>query len=191
MSGSTLAAYTQQGKLAALGRVVVVGVSGSGKTSLAQYLGRRLAVPHIECDALFWGPGWQPIPRDDFRGRVAAAMDAPAWVIDGNYSSVRDLVWPRATALVWLDYPLPLVLWRLARRTPRRVISREELWNGNRERLRDNLFSRDSIFLYALTSHPRHRREYPALLARPEYAHLAVVRLRHPHETEQWLNNVV
>ena len=118
---------------------------------------------------------------------MAAALAAPAWVIDGNYSSVRDLVWPRATTLVWLDYPLPLVMWRLAKRTVRRVISREELWNGNRERLRDNLFSRDSIFLYALTSYPRHRREYPALLARPEYAHLAVVRLRHPRETERWL----
>jgi adenylate kinase family enzyme len=168
-------------------RVTVVGISGSGKTSLARSLARRLGVPHIEFDALFWGPGWQPVAREQFRAQVAAALAAPAWVTDGNYASVRDLVWPRATTLVWLDYPLPLVMWRLARRTLRRIISAEELWNTNRERLRENFFSRDSIFLWALTSHPRHRREYPVLLARPENAHLAVVRLRSPRETERWL----
>ena len=127
------------------------------------------------------------MPRQAFRARVTEVLAAPAWVVDGNYQSVRDLVWPAATTLVWLDYPLPLVMWRLAARTLRRIISREELWNGNRERLRDNLFSRDSIFLWALTSYPRHRREYPVELARPEYAHLAVVRLRRPRETERWL----
>ena len=177
-------------KRSSLRRITVVGVSGSGKTSLARGLTRRLSIPQIELDGLYWGPGWQPIWRDDFRARVAAALAAPAWVTDGNYQSVRDLVWPRATTLVWLDYPLPLVMWRLAKRTLRRVISQEELWNGNRERLRENLMSRDSIFLYALTSYPRHHREYPLELARPEYAHLAVVRLRRPRETEQWLNNL-
>lgn len=185
-----MAVTTKPAEGPGLRRIIVVGVSGSGKTSLAQWLARRLGIPQVELDALFWGPGWQPIPRDNFRRRVAAALAAPAWVTDGNYQSVRDLVWPRATTLIWLDYPLPLVMWRLAKRTLRRVISREELWNGNRERLRENLISRDSIFLYALTSYPRHHREYPLELARPEYAHLAVVRLRRPHETEQWLNNV-
>jgi adenylate kinase family enzyme len=174
-------------KRVALQRVVVVGISGSGKTRLSQTLSQRLAVPHIELDALFWQPGWQPTPREIFRPRVEAALAATGWVTDGNYDSVRDVIWRRATSLVWLDYPLPLALWRLSWRTLRRVAQREMLWNGNRERVRVNLFSRDSIFLWALTSHPRHRREYPVELARPEYAHLQTVRLRSPRETEQWL----
>ena len=173
-----------------LRRVAVVGATGSGKTRLAQTLAHRLALPHVEFDALFWEAGWRPADREVFRARVQAALTAPGWVTDGNYRQVRDLVWPQATALIWLDYPLPLVLWRLAGRTARRLMTREELWNGNRERLSEHLLSRDSLFLWALQSHPRQRREYPVELARPEYAHLAVVRLRRPRETEKWLSEV-
>src|SRR5438046_608443 len=119
----------------ALQRVAIVGATGSGKTSLAGALVRRLALTHIELDALFWEPGWQKTPRDVFRARVERALAAEAWVTDGNYRVVRDLIWRRATALIWLDYSLPLVLWRLAQRTVRRVAQREVLWNGNRERV--------------------------------------------------------
>jgi adenylate kinase family enzyme len=178
------------GESRALQRAAVVGATGSGKTCLAQTLSDKLAVPHVELDALFWEHGWQPARRDVFRARVEAAVAAPAWVTDGNYHSVRDMIWPRATALIWLDYPLPLVLWRLAWRTLRRLAQREVLWNGNHERLRNHLFSRDSLFLWALKSHPRQRREYPAEMARPAYRHLAVVHLRSPRETEQWLTGL-
>jgi adenylate kinase family enzyme len=174
----------------ALQRITIVGATGSGKTRLAQNLGRRLAVPHIELDALFWEPGWRASARDVFRVRVEAAVGADGWVSDGNYHLVRDLIWRRATTLIWLDYPLPLVLWRLAARTVRRVSQREVLWNGNQERVRDFLWSRDSLFLWALKSHPRWRREYPLELARPEYAHLEKVRLRGPRETERWLTSL-
>jgi adenylate kinase family enzyme len=173
-----------------LKRVAVVGATGSGKTRLAGSLAKRLALPHVELDALFWEPGWRPAPRDVFRERVAAALAVPGWVTDGNYHLVRDLIWSQATTLVWLDYPLPFVLWRLAWRTLHQAITGEALWNGNRDRLRTHLLSRNSIFLWALKSHPRHRREYPVLLQRPEYAHLAVVHLRSPRETEQWLTSL-
>ena len=171
-------------------RTAVVGASGSGKTTLARALAQRLGARHIEFDSLYWEANWQPAPVDVFRARVEPALARPAWVTDGNYSKVRDLVWRRATALVWLDYPLPLVLWRLARRTLTRAVTREPLWNNNRERLSEQLFSRDSIFLWALQSHPRHRRQYPELLALPEYTHLTVVRLHGPHETQRWLDGL-
>jgi hypothetical protein len=171
----------------ALQRVVVVGTSGSGKTHLAQALAQRLGLAHVELDALFWQPHWQGTPREVFREKVSAALAAPAWALDGNYRSVRDLTWGRATALVWLDYPLPLVMWRLARRTFGRMARRELLWGTNHEQLGTAVFSRDSIFLWALNSPRRHRRDYPPLLASPEYAHLATQRFYHPRETERWL----
>ena len=171
-------------------RVAVVGTTGSGKTSLARSLAQRLAVPHVEMDALYWEPGWQPAPREVFRARVQAALSGPAWVTDGNYHLVRDMIWEQADTLVWLDYPLPMVLWRLAWRTLRRSITGEVLYNNNRERLLENLFGRDSIFLWALKTHPRHRREYPLELARPEHAHLTFVHLRGPRSTEQWLKSL-
>ncbi|MDX1648999.1 MAG: hypothetical protein R3263_04015, partial [Myxococcota bacterium] len=97
-------------------RVAVVGTSGAGKTVLARRLARLLGAPHVELDALHWGPGWTPAPEARFRARVTEALAGPRWVCDGNYRVVRDLVWARATAVVWLDYALPVVMGRVLAR---------------------------------------------------------------------------
>jgi adenylate kinase family enzyme len=171
-------------------RIAVIGVTGSGKTTLAQQLAAALQLAHVELDALHWGPGWTPTPADLFREKVGQALTAVAWVTDGNYSKVRDIVWQRADTVVWLDYPLPLILWRLLRRGVRRAGSQEPLWNGNRETWRGLFLSRDSLFLWALQSYGRRKREYPALLAQPAYAHLCLYHFHHPRQTARWLENV-
>ena len=170
-------------------RIAVVGTTGSGKTRLACQISERLVIPHIELDALHWEPNWKEAPTDIFRSRVSLALSGDAWVIDGNYGKARDIIWSRAEAIVWIDYPLPLILWRLARRTVHRIVTGQVLWNGNREHW-DALFGRDSLILWAMGSHPKHRRDYPLLLKRPEYAHLSLTRLRSPRETKQWLGNL-
>ena len=116
-------------------RINVVGTSCSGKTTLARALATRLGVPHVELDALYWDRNWTPVPDDVFRARVIDAVRGERWLIDGGYSPVRDLTWSRADTVVWLDYPMPLVLARWARRTVRRIRSGEEFWpgTGNRE----------------------------------------------------------
>lgn len=167
-------------------RVVVIGTSGSGKTTLARRLAAILGVPHIELDALHWEPNWQEAPTDLFLARVGIAVAARAWTADGNYHAARDLVWGRADTLVWLDFPLYVILWRLLLRTARRIIWREELWSGNRETLAAQL-SRDSIILWALHTYQRRRRETPLLLQQPAYRHLTVVHLRSPQEAQRWL----
>lgn len=169
-------------------RIAVVGTTGSGKTTLARQLSQRLGGFHVELDALYWGPGWTPAPAAVFRARVAAALNHDTWVVDGNYSKARDIVWSRADTVIWLDYSLPLIIWRLFMRTSRRIVMREELWSGNRERLRTQLFSRDSLFLWALRTYRRRREEYPVLFNRPEYAHLTIVHLRSPRATREWLS---
>src|SRR5205809_1832315 len=88
-------------------RVVVVGTTGSGKTTLAGRLAQRLGVPHVELDALHWEANWVEAGDEVFRERAARALTGSAWVVDGNYSKVRDIVWGRADMVVWLDYPLP------------------------------------------------------------------------------------
>jgi adenylate kinase family enzyme len=168
-------------------RIAVVGTSGSGKTTFARRIARRLGVPHVELDAIFWGPGWTQAPVDEFRTRTAVALAGDTWTTDGNYSKVRDIVWGRADTIVWLDYPLPLTLWRVTTRTLRRCFTHEELWNGNRETLREALFSRDSIILFSLRTHRRRKRQYPELFGRPAYAHLHVVHLRSPRTARRWL----
>jgi len=105
--------------------------------------------------------------------------------MDGNYSKAQDLGWGRADTLVWLDYPAPLVFWRLLRRTVRRGVTREELWNGNRERLGVNLVSRDGILAWFFRTFWKRRRETPAKLA--AFPHLHVLRFRNPRDARRWL----
>src|ERR671937_2952145 len=96
-------------------KIVVIGTSGSGKTTVARELARRLGVPHVELDALYHGPGWAETPPEEFRRRVAAAMDGDGWVVDGNYESkLGDLVLRRADTVVWLDLPLRVALTRVS-----------------------------------------------------------------------------
>jgi adenylate kinase family enzyme len=168
-------------------RIAIVGTTGAGKTTLARRLAQRLTLPRVELDALYWQPGWRPAPAEVFRARVERALAGPAWVVDGNYAVVRDIVWRRAELLVWLDYPLPLVLCRLLRRTLRRALMREKLWNGNRERLSTNFAGRDSLFLWAIQTHARRRQEFTREVQTPEHQHLSVVRLGGPRQTAAWL----
>ena len=170
-------------------RVAVVGTTGSGKTVLARRLAGILGARHVELDALHWEPGWVPAPGPVFRARVDAALTGDRWVCDGNYHLAREIVWGRANELVWLDYSLGLILFRLLKRTTRRLFTREELWNGNREG-GHAFVGRDSLFLWALKTYWRRKREYRALLQDPAYRHLEVVRLMSPAETEGWVRRV-
>jgi adenylate kinase family enzyme len=170
-------------------RIAIVGVTGSGKTTLAHELAMRLRCTHIELDALHWMPNWMETPTEEFRERLTDMLRSERWIVDGNYSKARDLIWTQAELLIWLDYPMPLILWRLARRTMTRLFNGEELWNSNREQWRI-FMSRDSLFLWAVQSQRKHRLNYPALFGRPEFAHLQVVRHRWPGDTERWLRSV-
>ncbi|HET9979144.1 MAG TPA: hypothetical protein VFQ32_01770 [Ktedonobacterales bacterium] len=172
-------------------RIHIIGTSGSGKTTLASQFAAMLDIPHVELDAFQWQSDWTPLDKDVFRERLAEALSGDGWVVDGNYLAYRDLTHARADTLIWLDYPLPLVLWRVTTRTGRRLIQRTELWNGNHERLR-SVFSRDSIILWALTSYGRNRRRYRQMMANPDQdvAHLRVIHLRSPRATANWLRNL-
>jgi adenylate kinase family enzyme len=168
-------------------RIAVVGATGSGKTTLATELAARLHIPHIELDALYWQPDWVEADWDEMRRRVDELTRLPAWVTDGNYNFCRDLIWERAEAVIWLDFPLALCLWRLWRRTWARIFSREPLWGTNVERFWPQFFSRDSIFYWALRTFGERRRRYTALFASGAYPHLALHRFRSPREVEGWM----
>ena len=167
--------------------MLVVGNTGAGKTTLASQLADRLGATHVEMDALWWQAGWTSSDPAVSRKRLGDAAAADRWVVCGNYHShAFDVVWPRADTIVWLDLPLPLVLVRLVRRTIRRIRRREQLWNGNTERW-SAVLTRDSLLVWALKSHGKHRSRYPALFAGPETAHATTVRLRSPRAVQRWL----
>ena len=169
-------------------RVSVIGSTGSGKTTFGRALAARLGVPFVELDALNWEADWTPAADEVFRRRAFHAAAGESWVIDGNYSRLaRDLVLARADTVVWLDLPLRVTLWRILRRTLRRIRGGEELWSGNRESVRKAFLSRDSLLLFALRTHRGRRERVTRRLALPEYAHLRVHRFGSAVEAERWL----
>ena len=168
-------------------RVVVVGTSGSGKTTFAKSLSQRVNIPHIEVDALYWGPNWTERPEEDFRADITRAIAAPSWILDGNYSEGRQIVWQRATMLVWLNYSFPVVFSRAVYRTVIRVVTRKRLFAGNRESLRQ-IVDPDWIPWWVIRTFRRRRREYGALLNSPEFKHLEVKVFRRPRDAEAYLN---
>ena len=173
-------------------RVIVVGVTSSGKSTLAERLAKRFDSSYIELDALNWEPNWQAAPLEVFRARVQEATRAERWIVAGNYHTVRDLIWPQAEAVIWLDYSIWRVLWQLTCRSLQRWWTRELLWGTNREPLWTHfkLWSKDSLYNWLFRTYWRRKSEYPMLLSQPEHRHLQLIRFKHPAETEAWLENL-
>jgi adenylate kinase family enzyme len=171
-------------KLASLKIAVVSTSSGAGKTTLARRLAALHHLPHVELDSLHHLANWEPAP--DFESKVAAALQAPGWIVDGNYHGrLGDIVTDGADLVIWLDLPMRVCLWRLTRRTARRWVTREVLWNGNRETLYAAVLARDSLFRFALSTYRRRREEMPGRLrGRP------VIHLRSQREVDTWLANL-
>ena len=156
-------------------------------------MARALSAPHVELDAIFHQPGWTELPEQEFRSRVDRATGSDRWVVDGNYSAVQELIWTKADTVVWFDLSFPLVLFRTIVRTLRRVVSRQELWNGNREPF-SNLWSlkpEKSIIAWAATRHGTYRRRYLAAERDPRWSGLHFVRLRSQGEVDAFRAGVV
>lgn len=168
-------------------KISVKGTPGSGKTTFAAALARRLALPHIELDALHHGPNWAVPPSEEFRARVldAMAVASDGWVIDGNYDSkLGDTITGAADTIVWLDLPLPIKLHRVWRRTWHRIRDDVELWNGNRETWRGVILERNALIPWTIRTHRRHRRDWPARFGGDP----RLVRLRSAAAADRWLD---
>lgn len=169
-------------------RILIAGVTGAGKTTLASRIAARWGLVHHEMDALHHGPNWEP--RPGFLDDVRAFALTDRWVTEWQYTSkgTDEILPPRADTLVWLDYPYPLVRRRLRRRTWKRRILRTELWNGNREpnlwqalRIRGD----ENILDWQKSTRSKWTERMPSIQQR--FPHLTIVRLEHPRDAEAWL----
>jgi adenylate kinase family enzyme len=173
-----------------LHRISVIGTSCSGKTTFARRLAGQCGYPHIELDALYWLPGWQPRTEQDFKNLVDLAVQAEHWVIDGNYSKVRDMVWQQATHVIWLNYPFLLVYWRALRRTIHRAATHTELFSGNYESWKNSFFSRDSIIWWVITTYGRRKRRYTELFSTYPRDDQEFIQIKSPRQAELFLTKI-
>lgn len=165
-------------------RIVLMGSSCAGKTTLAEQLAERLGVLHVELDALHHGPNWTEATAEELKAKLEATL-APldGWIADGNYmGKLGTWLIDQADTVVWLDLPLRTSLRRLWRRHRTRIRDRVELWNGNRENWRNAFVGWNALFPYTIHAHIGRKWTWP-----PRFEGRNVVRLRSPREVEAWL----
>ena len=162
-------------------RIAVVGTSCSGKTTVARRLAEHHGVPHVELDALHWGPNWSEperrgvsCPRRGSTGDRRAGSPTAATTGSSAISVLE-----QADFVVWLDLPFPTIARPdLDAGLCGSIRSGEELWGGNRETWRGAFFSRDSLFVWIVKTHRPRRRRYHERLDRYEFVHLRSQRPR-------------
>jgi adenylate kinase family enzyme len=170
-------------------KILIIGTSGSGKTTLAKKLSEKLAIKDIELDALFWKENWTQSEPGEFRGKILDAISGvPGYVIHGNYGQVRDLTWGGADTVIWLDYGRSVVMWRVLKRTIARIVTKEELWAGNRETFRNSFLAKDGIVAWAWNTYGLRKRQYSALMRDNPYAVRELVVLKSPRMTRKYLS---
>jgi len=166
--------------LRAASRILVYGVTGSGKSTMAAKLSSATGIPWYSVDDLTWEPGWQVVPVDEQRRRVEAICQREDWIIDSAYSAWLDVPWARVELIIGLDYPRWQSFGRLCRRTLIRMVDRTVICNGNRESLRNTL-SKDSILAWHFRSFTSKRARIRAWEADPSAP--AVQRIRSARES--------
>jgi adenylate kinase family enzyme len=171
-------------------RIAVIGTAGSGKSTIAATIAQMLDVPRLELDSVHWQENWTRAQPEQMRAEVAEFMTVGGWVIDGNYRGILgNRVLDAADTVVWVDPTRSRMITQSARRSIRRTVTREELWNGNREPRADFFLGwRDhSVLTWARAIVDMNRPRYRRILQQPENSHLTVVRLRDRGQTDDFL----
>jgi adenylate kinase family enzyme len=173
-------------------RINVVGTSGSGKTTFSKMLASRLNFPRIEMDQVFWGPNWHQTPDDIFFKKVEEALSNENWVLDGNYTRTTPVKWQKVTAVIWLDYSYPRILYQAFRRSVKYILTGKEIWpnTGNIQTVRMTFFSKDSILLWTITHLRQVKRKYELLSKDTRFSHIYFYRLKSPKEAQEFLNGI-
>ena len=166
-------------------RILVVGTSGSGKTTVAQIIASRLNLNRHASDDFYWEPGWQPVASDRVDHLLDQVLAEPSWVLDGNFEDRWEDVWNRADLIIWLDYTFFRTMWQVTSRNASWFISQRLVWSGNRM----TLFRAVSGVRHSMRSFRRKRKVYPRYIA--QLQHTEVVHLRSRRQTKAWLNDLM
>jgi adenylate kinase family enzyme len=174
-------------------RINVVGASGSGKSIFARALAKRLMIPVIEMDALFWSQNWTPVAESEFITKLGKVVSGEKWILDGNYHRTKDLKWSRVETIIWLDFSFLCIFKRALSRALLRIWRKQEIWagTGNRETWARTFLSKDSVLLWTLTSYNEVKRRYAGIYKNQAGSPYQVVRLASPGQARAFLAALV
>lgn len=100
-------------------KILVIGSGGAGKSTFANRLGELLGINVIHLDALYWQPGWVEPPKAEWAATIDALISHDAWIMDGNYSGTLERRLAACDAVIFLDLPPRLCVWRVLKRLRR------------------------------------------------------------------------
>ena len=168
-------------------RISIIGCGGSGKSMLATRLGPVLGIPVVHLDVHYWNPGWVPTPRDEWDIEVEGLLSRESWIIDGNYGSTMDQRLAASNAVIFMDFPRRICLWRVVKRRFQHIgESRPDMAPGCLERLLDGGFFKFIKWIW----------DYPKVNRRPLLERLqevqpstAIITLRNPREVRDFLDD--
>lgn len=97
-------------------RIVIIGCGGAGKSTLARQLGEKLQLPVVHLDKLFWRPGWQQVPPEEFDALLQTELAKEKWIMDGNFNRTIAQRIARCDTVIYLDLSRFACLWGVVKR---------------------------------------------------------------------------
>ena len=169
--------------------IAIVGSTCSGKTTLAKHLSKILQIPHIELDAIYWGPNWIAKPFPEFREIVEEISNRDCWIIEGNYLSVQDIVFSKAELVIWLNFSFPIVFYRALTRTVKRMITQEEIFSGNKERFFEQFFTKDSLLYWVIKTYKKKKDNMRFIFEHDIYSNMKKIELTKTKQVLDFINS--
>jgi adenylate kinase family enzyme len=173
-----------------MNKIIVVGTTGSGKSTFCKSLNSKLDYKYFQLDQLYWKPNWCGSTDDEFFPKIEAIIKQnEKWIIDGNYGRSMGITWPKADTVIWIDYPFWLVFYQNFSRAIKRSVTREELWpnTGNRESIL-RMFSKDSILRWLIKTYPTMKVRYSNAILDSNNSHINFHRLRSRKEVKKFID---
>lgn len=172
-------------------KIIIVGVTGSGKSTFSKSLSQRLNIPHIQLDSLYWKANWEGSSDEEFFAKIEKAIDQLGWIVDGNYNRSNHLTWKNADTVIWIDFPFWLTFYQNVSRSITRAIIRKEIWEGtgNRESFL-RMFSKDSIVLWLFKVYWKQEARYQERMNDSQFKHITFYRLKSRREVSHFLENL-
>lgn len=166
-------------------KIALFGPPATGKTTLARWLSTELGHPHTDLDEVLFTPAG-PLPLEEFRRQAGEITARDEWIVEGNFSKLADVVWHRADVLVWLDFPLALIMYRIVRRSLNQLAGREDSAQARRLTWNTAFFGRRSLLRTAVRKYRKNRPRYVQQVAEAASLGVEVVRLRSPRAVQRW-----